>query len=177
MVSGESRWSPCFPGLFLFSLSILDPTEPLVRENSMEKTSLFSQPPSTICLLLISDIYHGPAQFHISYVGIGIRLLAFTSWLCHLTVSWEHRPSRAPIWGGVALVKFISLPSVSCSIKWSSWRGGIVLALPPPSRVTSRCLQEFLHLVNGGYNSPYFIALFRVKRVDVYEEFRVVAGV
>lgn len=50
-------------------------------------------------------------------------------------------------------------------------------ALPALSSATSKYLQQFLHLFNGDNNSPYFIELSRVKRVNMYEEFRIVAGI
>lgn len=50
-------------------------------------------------------------------------------------------------------------------------------ALPVLSRATSKYLQQFLHLFNGDNNSPYFIELLRVERVNMYEEFRIVAGI
>lgn len=33
------------------------------------------------------------------------------------------------------------------------------------------------HLLNGDNNSPYFIELLRVKRVNMYEELRLEAGI
>lgn len=90
-----------------------------------------------------------------------------------------------PVKWVVALVRLISLDSrfsAACKVSHGEEAqcfGGASKGstLPPPSSVPRIYLQQLLLLFRGDNNSPYFIELLRVKRVNMYEEFRIVAGI